>query len=92
MIETDISDGVVVGILSQKHRDNWLPVAYFSKTIQAAELNYEIYNKEMLTIVRSLGNWRAELTSTPYQIRVYTDYKALEYFITTKALNTQQTR
>ena len=27
------------------------PIAYFSKTIQAIELNYDIYNKEILAII-----------------------------------------
>jgi hypothetical protein len=44
----------------------------------------------MLAIVKSFANWRAELTSTPYQICVYTDYKVLEYFMSTKLLNACQ--
>jgi hypothetical protein len=92
MLETDASDGVVASVLSQKHGDDYLPVAYFSKTMQAAELNYEVHDKEMLAIVKSFANWRAELTSTPHQIRVYTDHKALEYFMSTKSLNARQAR
>ena len=44
-----------------------------------AELNYEIHDKEMLAIVRSLTHWRAELIGTPRKIEIYTDHKALEY-------------
>lgn len=66
MLETDASDGVVAGVLSQKHGDDWLPVAFFSKTMAPAELNYAVYDKEMLAIVRSFGQWRPELTSTPH--------------------------
>lgn len=92
MLETDASDGVVASVLSQKHGDDWLPVAYYSKTMQAAELNYEVHDKEMLAIVKAFAYWRAELTSTPHQIRVYTDHKALEYFMSTKSLNARQAR
>jgi transposase InsO family protein len=92
MLETDASDGVVASVLSQKHEDDWLPVAFYSKTMQAAELNYEVHDKEMLAIVKSFAYWRAELTSTPHQIRVFTDHKALEYFMTTKTLNARQAR
>ena len=54
-IETDTSDGVIAGIFSQLHSDGeWHPVAYFSKTILAAEYNYEIHNKKMLAVIRSL--------------------------------------
>ncbi|KHJ32483.1 hypothetical protein EV44_g2899 [Erysiphe necator] len=52
MLETDASDGVVAGVLSQKHGDDWLPVAFFSKTLAPAELNYAVYDKEMLAIAR----------------------------------------
>jgi ABC-type phosphate/phosphonate transport system ATPase subunit len=36
-------------------------VAYFSKTMALAECNYEIHDKEMLAIICSLSQWRAEL-------------------------------
>jgi len=51
-----------------------------------AKYNYEVYNKEMLAIIQLLSQWRAELKGTNSQIKIYTDYKALEYFITTKQL------
>ena len=61
-IETDASNGVVAGVLSQLHSDGeWHSVAYFSKTMAPAECNYEIHDKEMLAIIRSLSQWRAEL-------------------------------
>ena len=54
-VETDASDGVIAGILSQLQADTeWHPVAYFSKTMLPAECNYEIHDKEMLAIVRFL--------------------------------------
>jgi hypothetical protein len=56
MIKTDASDGVIASVFSQLHPDSqWYPVAYFSKTIAPAETNYEIHDKEMLTIVKSLA-------------------------------------
>ena len=55
-VETDASNGVVAGVLSQQDRNTqlWHPVAYFSKTMQPAELNYDIHDKEMLAIIRAL--------------------------------------
>jgi hypothetical protein len=57
MVETDASDGVVAGILLQRTAMNepWYLVGYFSKTMSPAELNYQIYDKEMLAIVKSLS-------------------------------------
>ncbi len=91
MIKTDVSDGVITGILSQKHPDGeWYPVAFFSKTMTLAECNYEIHDKEMLAIVQSLQEWRPELERTHSQIQIFTDHKSLEYFMTTKELMARQ--
>ena len=88
MLETDALDRVVAAVLSQLHPDGeWYPVGYFSKTMAPAELNYLIYNKEMLAIVHTLGQWRAELSGTSTAIKVLTDYCSLEYFISLKILN-----
>jgi hypothetical protein len=60
-------------------------VAYYSKIIILAKINYLIYDKEMLAII-----W--ELEGTPTHIRIISDHKALEYFIITKALMGRQVR
>ena len=94
-VETDASNGVVAGVLSQQDPQTqfWHPVAYFSKTMQPAELNYDIHDKEMLAIILSLEEWRAELEGlqkAPFMI--YSDHRALEYFMTTKKLSARQAR
>lgn len=92
-IQTDASDGVIAAVFSQLGKDNLFhPVAFFSKTMQAAELNYEIHDKELLAIIRSLQQWRAELQGSPHTIEILTDHKALEYFMSTKTLNSRQAR
>ena len=53
----------------------------------SAELNYNIYNKELLGIVTALKEWRVFLYSTIELFRVITDYKNLVKFLTTKELN-----
>ena len=62
-------------------------MAYYSQKITLAELNYNIYNKELLGIVTVLKKWRAFLYSTTKPFRVVTDYKNLTGFLTTKELN-----
>ena len=59
-----------------------------------AERNYEIHDKEILAIIRALQEWRAELEGLQLRERfnIYTDHRALEYFMTTKKLNARQTR
>jgi hypothetical protein len=46
----------------------------------------------VLPTVSSLQHWRVHLEGTPKTIQVMSDYKALEYFMTTKALTARQAR
>jgi hypothetical protein len=93
IIETDASDDVSASVLSQYHDDNVLhPMAYFSKKHSPTECNYEIYDKELMAIVRAFEEWRTELQSIINPIRVLSDHKNLEYFKTTKLLNRRQAR
>ena len=52
-----------------------------------AELNYNIYNKELLGIVTALKKQRAFLYGIIELFRVITDYKNLVGFLITKELN-----
>ena len=59
-----------------------------------AECNYPIHDKEMLAIIRSLEEWRAELEGLqrPTRFDILTDHRALEYFMSTKKLSARQAR
>ena len=93
VVETDASDYVSGGILSQYDENNVLhPVAYFSKKHSPAECNYEIYDKELMAIVRAFEEWRPELEGSSTPIDVITDHKNLEYFMSTKQLSRRQAR
>lgn len=93
ILETDASDYVSAGILSQYGDDGILrPVAFFSKKHTATECNYEIYDKELLAIIRCFEEWRPELEGTSSPVQVITDHRNLEYFTTTKMLNRRQAR
>ena len=93
MVETDASDYVSAGVLSQLHLNGiWHPVAYFSKKHSLEECNYEIYDKELLAIIRSLEEWRPELEGAKFPVKILSDHKNLEYFMSTKLLNRRQAR
>jgi hypothetical protein len=93
IVETDASDFVSAGVLSQ-YDDNGVlhPVAFFSRKHSPAECNYEIYDKELMAIVRAFEEWRPELEGALHPIQVLSDHKNLEYFMSTKLLNRRQTR
>jgi len=63
------------------------PVTFFSKKHSVTEYNYEIYDKELLAIIRYFEEWRPELEGTELPIKILTDHRNLEYFITIKLLN-----
>ena len=93
IVETDSSDYLSSGVFSQLGKDGLLhPVAFFSKNLNLAECNYEIYDKELLAIIRCFEQWRPELEATGIPIKVITDHKSLEYFMTTKKLSRRQAR
>ena len=91
IVETDALDYVSAGIISQ-YDDNGVlyPVAYFSKKHLPAKCNYEIYDKELMAIIKCFEEWRPELESTLHPIQVLSDYRNLEYFISTKLLSRRQ--
>ena len=85
MIKTDASDYVSEGILLQYNENDVLhPVAYFFKKHSPAECNYEIYNKELMAIIRAFKEWRPELEGSLTSVKVITDHKNLKYFMLTK--------
>jgi len=93
ILETDSSDKAYGGILSQYDENNVLrPVAFLSKNLVPAECNYEIYDKELLAIVRCLEQWRTELEGTEIPIQIFTDHKALEYFAEKRKLTRRHAR
>ena len=67
-------------------------MVYYSRKLTPPELNYDIYNKELLAIVAVLKKWRVFLQRTAEPFIIKTDYKNLTGFLTTKELNYRQVR
>ena len=61
IIETDVLDFILGVYLLQKHENAQYLVVYYSRKITLLELNYNIYNKELLGIVIALKEQRAFL-------------------------------
>ncbi len=92
-LESNSSDYVSIEILSRKENDDLIKsITYFSKTLFFVECNYEIYDKELLIIIRCFEQWRAELQSVKTSTNVLIDHKSLKYFMITKKLNKRQIR
>ena len=60
-IKMDILDFTLKIYLVQQYPDRQHPVTYYSQKITPVELNYNIYNKELLGIVIALKEQKAFL-------------------------------
>ena len=89
-IEADSLDFATGAVLSQQNSDKWHPVALLSKSFSLVEENYKIHDKKMLAIVRALEEWRHFVEGAEHQVKIWTDHKNLEYFMTAKKLNQRQ--
>ena len=87
VVKTDVLDFVLDAYLVQKYLDRWHLIIYYSCKITPPELNYDIYNKELLGIVTVLKEWRAFLQRITELFIVKIDYKNLIRFLTIKKLN-----
>jgi hypothetical protein len=78
-------------VLSQYNDKGELhPVTFFSAEHSAQECNYEIYNKELLVIIKALEEWHPELQGNQNELDIIMNHKNLEYFMSTKVLNQRQ--
>jgi hypothetical protein len=84
---TDASDYTTSAILKQ---DNALEhshlVAFYSKSLQLAEHNYKIHDKELLAIIHALCHFRHYLQGNEHTTRVFSDHANLQYFTTKQTL------
>ena len=56
-IEVNVSDYITGEVLSMEYSNEWQrPIAYLSKSLNETERNYEIYDKEILTVIKGLEN------------------------------------
>ncbi|GJP29280.1 hypothetical protein CLOM_g6485, partial [Closterium sp. NIES-68] len=90
VIEADANDQAVGAVLMQDQGNGLQPIAYLSKKLHGAELNYSIHDKEALAIVIAFKVWRCYLEGR--RTTVYTDHCSLKYLKTQPNLSTQQVR
>ena len=92
-METDASDFAIAAILSQLDEDGiWKPIAFMSKSLNEAERNYEIYDKEMLAVMQGFYEWSHYLQGYNAGVEVLTDHQNLTYFHKPQNLNRRQAR
>ena len=63
------------------------PVAYYSATFTATEWNHNIYEWELLTVMKALAHWRPYLGWTKVLFIIWTDHTNLQYLKSPRNLN-----
>src|SRR5882672_5190793 len=87
----DASGYAIGAVLSQLCEDEkWHLVGFMSKSLSSAERNYEIHDKELLSIIRGLEEWRHILEGTKHTIEILNDHRNLTYFRESQNLNCWQ--
>jgi hypothetical protein len=85
-VVTDASNLGLGGVLLQEGH----PVAFESRKLNSAELNYQTTEKEMLSVVHALRVWCCYLEGAEFT--VYTDHVSNTYFQTQPNLSRRQAR
>ena len=92
-IECDASKYASGAVLTQLDSNgDRHPCTFISKTFSPTERNYEIYDRELLAIIRALEEWRHYIQGSPHTTTVLSDHKNLTYYREAQKLNRQQAR
>ena len=89
VLETDASDYALGAAISQRGPDDGLlhPITFYSRKFNSAELNYKIYDKEMLAIVETMDHYRHYFEGLGHKTTVFSDHHDLLWFMETKIYN-----
>ncbi|KAL0199478.1 hypothetical protein M9458_008018, partial [Cirrhinus mrigala] len=92
VVEVDALDCGIGAVLSQRHGSpgKLHPCAFFSRKLTAAERNYDVGNKENLSMKAALEEWRHWLEGAAHPFQIITDHKNLEYIKGAKRINPRQ--
>ncbi len=88
ILKIDASNYVKDEILSQYNDEKVLHLMiFYSKSMILAEINYHIYDKKLLVIIRCFEHWWLELKCTELFIQIFINHQALKIFMKNKQLS-----
>jgi hypothetical protein len=89
---TDASNVALGAVLTQKHADGvYHPIAYYSRKLTPAQVNYTVHDREFMAIKDALVEWKHYLLGETDTV-VFTDHRPLVHLHTQKDLNPRQIR
>ena len=68
------------------------PIAFYSATFTPTERNYDIYNRELLAMMKALYHWRPYLAWTKEPFMILTDHANLTYWKAPRKLDRRHAR
>ena len=87
-IETDASKYATGAVLTQTDiNGDRHPVSFLSKMFSPTERNYEIYDQELLAIIRALEEWHHYIQGSPHTMVILSNHKNLTYYHEARKLN-----
>ncbi|KIM60542.1 hypothetical protein SCLCIDRAFT_44998, partial [Scleroderma citrinum Foug A] len=90
-IQTDASKlGTGAVLLQQDAAGVPHPCAYLSQALVGAEQSYQVYDLELLAVIRALKVWRPYLISPVEATVIYTDHQNITYFRQPQDLTARQ--
>jgi hypothetical protein len=93
ILETDASKVATGAVLRQYDENGELrPCGFISRAFSPTEQQYEIYDRELLAIIRALQAFRHYLEGSPYPIIIWCDHKNLTFYRHTQWLQPRQAR
>jgi hypothetical protein len=78
--------------LAKRHKPVLHPNAYYSATFTPTERNYDIYERELLAVMKSLAHWRQYLGWTKEPFTILSDHANLQYWKSPRNLNRRTAR
>ena len=96
-LQVDTSAYGVGAVLSQKgdnmaRKSQLQPIAFYSATFTPTERNYDIYERELLAVMKSLAHWRPYLGWTKFPFTILMDHANLQYWKSPQNLNRRTAR
>jgi RNase H-like domain found in reverse transcriptase/Reverse transcriptase (RNA-dependent DNA polymerase)/Integrase zinc binding domain/Retroviral aspartyl protease len=93
VLHVDACAYAIGAVLSQlDDRGKLRPIGYFSRKLTDTQLRWDVYEKELYSIVAALEHWSMHLRGSSHEFVVYTDHRSLETLLEQPRLTGKQTR
>jgi hypothetical protein len=79
VLHCDASAFAIGAVVSQTDEAGQLrPVGFFSRKLTDTQLRWDVYEREIYSVVAALEHWTMHLKGTSTPIRIFTDHRSLE--------------